>query len=308
MKTYNNTLYRQIDSHLFLVNLPQKLEGFHDFISSWLYRDENVSFLVDPGPAASVGVLEEALRAIGVNHLDYVLLTHIHIDHAGGAGRIAARFPEAHVICHPTGIKHLVDPARLWKGSLAVLGDIAKAYGEIGSVPQASISFEERVPAGSDAIEAIESPGHAPHHVSYLFKQYLFAGEVAGAHQPMEDRTYFRPATPPKFILETSLASLEKVLAKKPKLLCNGHFGIRQDACTFLSLAGEQLALWTDQVEEALESDGEDNLTARVMERLMEKDRIFSNFEYLDNSIKKRERYFVGNSIRGMKEYIEERS
>ena len=307
-KPDTRTDYLQINPHLFLINLPQKLEGFHDFISSWLYTDENISFLVDPGPAASIGVLEEALRAIGIEHLDYILLTHIHIDHAGGAGKILACFPEAHVVCHPTGIQHMVNPARLWKGSLSVLGEIAKAYGEIASIPHGSISFHERLRAGSDHIEVVETPGHAPHHVSYVFKQYLFAGEVAGAHQPMEDRIYFRPATPPKFILETSLSSLEKVLGKKPEVLCNGHYGIRQDACKFLALAGEQLALWTEQVEEALLNGGEENLSTRVMERLLEKDRVFSNYEYLDNSIKKREHYFISNSIRGMKEYIEERT
>jgi glyoxylase-like metal-dependent hydrolase (beta-lactamase superfamily II) len=248
------------------------------------------------------------LRALQIQHLDFILLTHIHIDHAGGTGKVLARFPDARVICHPAGIKHMVDPAKLWKGSVSVLGDIALAYGEIASVPQANISFEEKIRVGRETIDAVETPGHAPHHVSYAFRHYLFAGEVAGAHQPMQEKIYCRPATPPKFVLEISLASLDKVLARKPKLLCNGHFGIRQDACRFLSLAREQLELWTEEVEEALASGGAENLSARVMERLMEKDAIFSNFKYLDNSIKKRESYFVSNSIKGMKQYIEERA
>ena len=108
-----NTLYHQIDSHLFLIDLPQKLEGFHNFIGAWVYRDEDVCFLVDPGPAASINALEEALRALEVTHLDFILLTHIHIDHAGGTGKILARFPGARVICHPAGIKHMVNPAKL---------------------------------------------------------------------------------------------------------------------------------------------------------------------------------------------------
>jgi len=307
-KCKENKAYHQINSHLFLISLPQKLEGFHDFISAWLYRDGNIAFLVDPGPAASVTILEEALQAIGVKELNYILLTHVHIDHAGGAGKILTSFPEARVICHPTAIEHMVNPAKLWKGSLSVLGDIAKAYGEIAAIPQGSIFFEEKLRAGEEIIEAVETPGHAPHHVSYFFKNYLFAGEVAGTHQPLHNRIYFRPATPPKFVLETSLSSLEKVRAKKPKVLCNGHFGIRQNAGKFLALAAEQLRLWTAQVEEALVIGGEENLSTRVMESLMEKDRIFSNFEYLDEAIKKREHYFIGNSIKGMKEYIKERT
>ena len=297
--------YYHIDPNLFLINLDQKIEGFRNFISSWLYRNEGITFLVDPGPTCSIGVLKRALEDIGVTKLDYILLTHIHIDHAGGTGKLLYSFPHAKVLCHPKGIKHLVNPAELWKGSLKVLGKIAKAYGKIIPVPPHSISFQDSIKWGKDRIQVVNTPGHASHHVSYFFKQYLFAGEVAGVHQPLPDKMYFRPATPPKFKLETSLSSLKKVIAKKPGAICYGHYGIRKEGVKVLSLARKQLILWTQVVKEEL-AEGEKNLEERVIERLMAKDTIFSNFEYLESDIKKRERYFIINSIKGIKGYVNE--
>jgi glyoxylase-like metal-dependent hydrolase (beta-lactamase superfamily II) len=299
----DNLNYSQINSNLFLIDLDQKIEGFRKFISSWLYHHESITFLVDPGPRSSIESLKKILEIIGVNKLDYILLTHIHIDHAGGTGKLLKYFPEAKVFCHPKGIKHLINPAELWKGSLKVLGKIAEAYEEIIPVPEHSIFFREVIKKEENVINTIETPGHAPHHISYLFNQYLFAGEVAGVHQTLLDRIYLRPATPPKFKLETSLSSLEKVMAKNPKVICYGHYGINKEASKFLLLSQKQLTLWTEVIKEEL-TEGEENLEKRVFEKLMEKDTLFSNFKHLEEDIKKRERYFINNSIKGIKEYL----
>ncbi|HXE95003.1 MAG TPA: MBL fold metallo-hydrolase, partial [Dongiaceae bacterium] len=104
--------------NLTCIDLDQpSLEGFRNFISSWLYRGEGFNLLVDPGPLSTIPRLIATLRSHGVERLDYVLLTHIHIDHAGGAGALLKEFPEAHVICHPDGIRHITAPEKLWEGS-----------------------------------------------------------------------------------------------------------------------------------------------------------------------------------------------
>lgn len=296
--------YSQIDSHLFLINLDQKIKGFRDFISSWLYTSESITFLVDPGPLFSIDILQKALEEIGVKKLDYILLTHIHIDHAGGTGKLLSAFPDAKVLCHPKGIEHMLNPGKLWEGSLKILGEIANAYGEIVSVPPENIFFEENLKRGNDTIEVIETPGHAPHHVSYAFQQYLFAGEVAGVYQPLPDKIYMRPGTPSKFKLETFLSSLEKVIVKNPEIICFGHYGIHKEPLKILTSAKGQLLLWTEVIKE-LQARREDNIEERAIERLMEKDKIFANYHYLDGDIKERERYFIVNSIRGIREYID---
>lgn len=297
--------YTQISPELYLINLGQKLEGFRDFISSWLYNSGRTVFLVDPGPKYSIDELICTLEEMGVKKIDYIFLTHIHIDHAGGTGKLLEKFQDARVICHTAGIEHMIDPAKLWKGSLKILGEIAEAYGEILPVPADRISFKENIETVDGTIRVINTPGHAAHHQSYIFKEYIFAGEVAGVNQPLRNKVYSRPATPPQFRPEISLASLDRAVEQKPGIICYGHYGFRKDAVNAMTSAREQLLLWMKIIKEQIKS-GEDNFKERVIEILMQRDSIFSNFTFLDNDIKKREVYFAGNSINGMKEYYKE--
>ena len=118
---------------LSLITLNPPIDGFEDFISSWLYQGETC-FLVDVGPASTADGLLKILDEAHIDHLDYILLTHIHLDHAGAIGEIAAAFPQTPIICHPAGIPHLVEPARLWEGTKKVLGSTAEGYGPIQAV------------------------------------------------------------------------------------------------------------------------------------------------------------------------------
>lgn len=87
--------------NLYIVDLDQPLEGFYTFLNSWVYRQDGLTIAVDPGPRSTIPVLVEALKQLKVEKLDYILLTHIHIDHAGGTGLLVKHFQEARVICHP---------------------------------------------------------------------------------------------------------------------------------------------------------------------------------------------------------------
>ena len=106
------------------------------------------------------------------------MLYEVITDHAGGAGALLDIYPDACVICHPDGIAHMVDPEKLWEGSLKVLGKTAEAYGKIVPVPPGKIAFSEQLANG--LLRAFPTPGHAPHHCCYLIDDLLFAGEVAG--------------------------------------------------------------------------------------------------------------------------------
>ncbi|OPZ55723.1 MAG: Alginate biosynthesis sensor protein KinB [Synergistetes bacterium ADurb.Bin520] len=115
---------RQIRDNLYLIDIDQALEGFRKFISAWLYRVNGATILVDPGPASTIPCLVERLKGAGVERIDHVLLTHIHLDHAGGTGHLMQHFPGARVNCHPKGIPHLAAPQKLWEESKKVLGKV----------------------------------------------------------------------------------------------------------------------------------------------------------------------------------------
>jgi glyoxylase-like metal-dependent hydrolase (beta-lactamase superfamily II) len=278
------------------------LTGFRQFISSWLYCGEGFTLLVDPGPLSTIPHLVTELRRCGVQRLDYILLTHIHIDHAGGAGALLQEFPEAKVICHPDGIRHLVDPAKLWEGSRKVLGpELAEAYGEIASVPKNSILFEEVI--GATGVRAFLTPGHAQHHCCYLLGDLLFAGEVAGVRSVVPEGILIRPATPPRFILEIALDSVERMLALKPRRMVFAHYGMVDTAVKHLKIARDQLLLWVKGAE-AVGAAPETEREEAMFAWLMEHDEHYCNICKLPEDIMARERYFFGNTYKGMAEYV----
>ena len=286
--------------HCIDLDMPA-VEGFRKFISCWLYRSAELTFVIDPGPLSTLPHLLAELRRYQVERLDYILLTHIHIDHAGGTGELLKNFPRAKVICHPQGIKHLIDPAQLWLGSQKVLGELAACYGEIIPVPAANIDFAEEI--GASGIRSFLTPGHAQHHCCYLFADLLFGGEVAGVHAKVSNGIYMRPATPPRFILEVAVDSLERMLALQPKALVIAHYGLVEPAVDYLQIALQQLKLWVKGV--AQDPDLTDEASSeRIYQWLLSHDHNFNNIHQLDADIRTRERYFLNNSLRGMSDYV----
>jgi glyoxylase-like metal-dependent hydrolase (beta-lactamase superfamily II) len=278
------------------------LEGFRKFISAWLYRGDGFTLLVDPGPLSTIPRLCDELSRLGVTHLDYVLLTHIHIDHAGGTGALLKEYPGATVICHQEGIRHMVAPEKLWEGSRKVLGAVAEAYGEIVPIPAGQIRFEESV--GRTGVRTFLTPGHAPHHCSYLLDDFLFAGEVAGVRCELDEGIYMRPATPPRFILEVALDSLDRVIALAPRRMAFGHHGLVDNALDHLRIARNQLLLWVRGVAETAGME-----TSRREEAftiwLRTRDEYYRNISKLPQDIQVREHNFFGNTLRGMVEYVD---
>ena len=113
----------RIRDNLFLVDLDLPIPGFHQFIGSWILRDGDRAIVIDPGPATTINTLRNSIGEIGIHRVDYVLLTHIHLDHAGGCGDLIENYPDAVIVCHPEAVTHLSDPERLWQGSLKGLGE-----------------------------------------------------------------------------------------------------------------------------------------------------------------------------------------
>ena len=290
----------QLAEKLYLIALTPPLQGFDRFIGIWLYTGAP-AFLVDVGPAATSASLLKALGDLAIDHLDYLLLTHIHIDHAGGTGELLKFYPQAKVICHPQGSKHLVAPENLWQGSKKVLGKLAEAYGEIIPVPEANIEFAEQL--GATGIRCFLTPGHAQHHCCYLFDDLLFGGEVTGVHCQVANGIYMRPATPPKFILEIALDSVQRMIDLQPRYLVIAHYGLVEPAVEYLKIGREQLNLWVKGAAKHIDLETED-FKKKTFDWLMANDLYFQNIDQLDEDIRARERYFLDNSLRGMNEYV----
>jgi glyoxylase-like metal-dependent hydrolase (beta-lactamase superfamily II) len=294
---------QQFRDDLYLIDLDQALEGFRKFISAWLYRVNGVTLLVDPGPASTIPYLVERLEELGIRTIDHVLLTHIHLDHAGGAGQLLQHFPEAQVICHPKGIPHMAAPQKLWEESKKVLGEVAEAYGQMVPVPGSRISFASTIDVGGLSADVIETLGHAPHHLSCRIGDILFAGEVGGVYVPLENGFHCRPATPPPFQQVIFRDSITKLAAFDVSLVCLGHYGCRQDTADVFERARRQIEFWVDTVGRHMNA-GSAPFGEAVLADLIANDPDMAGFASLPKDIKARERYFCFNSIRGIRGYL----
>ncbi|HID28962.1 MAG TPA: MBL fold metallo-hydrolase [Desulfobacterales bacterium] len=284
-----------------LIEIKQKIAGFDHFIGSWVNRGD-INFVVDVGPANSVDSLIEALVTLNMERVDYILLTHTHIDHAGGLAGFMEHFPMARVVCHEKGIKHLVDPSVLWEGSRKALGGIAEAYG-----PPKAVHQERCIPHTEAHIKdlvMIETPGHAPYHLSFSYRGSLFAGEAAGNYFSIRDMDYLRPATPARFFLKDFLKSVDRLTAFEDQRICYAHFGDAPNSRHMLNRFRAQVLRWKELVEEMM-SPGFDDLVMTCVENLLEEDPDLKAFKFMDPDTQARERFFLANSVKGYLGFLE---
>jgi glyoxylase-like metal-dependent hydrolase (beta-lactamase superfamily II) len=182
--------------------------------------------IVDPGPSTGMGALldglEEEPRAL--------LLTHIHLDHAGASGSLVRRFGDLTVYVHESGASHLVDPAKLLESATRLYGDdMERLWGEVVAVPERNVVTL----AGGESIEGFRvayTPGHAQHHVAYLHEDSgdAYVGDVAGVRIPPHEYT-LAPTPPPDIDVEEWERSLDRVAEWAPERLCLTHFGRADD-------------------------------------------------------------------------------
>jgi len=207
--------------------------------------------LVDPGPSTTIGTLEGALAAKGIalDDVTAILLTHIHLDHAGSTGSLVRRLPAATVYVHERGARHLIDPARLIDSARRLYGaDMDRLWGEFLAVPAASVralAGGETVEAGGRRLEVSYTPGHASHHVCYLDRAsgVAFVGDVAGIRRG-SGRYVMPPTPPPDIDLELWNASLDQIARWDPDTLFLTHFGPWQGVRAHVAEMRERLADW----------------------------------------------------------------
>ncbi|MEJ7765011.1 MAG: MBL fold metallo-hydrolase [Acidimicrobiales bacterium] len=224
--------------------------------------------LIETGSQSSVPTLLASLADLGVgpDDLAHVVVTHIHLDHAGGVGDVARAFPKATVHVHGKGARHLVDPDRLVASAAQVYGDLLDSlYGRLDPTPADRVHVLE----DGEAIEVgpgrrlvcVDSPGHAKHHLAVHDEGdgasgLLFTGDAVGVRLP--DGGLLRPATPPPdFDLDLALASLQRFRERRPSALCFAHYGLVPDPESVLEEAEGTLRQWAE-VAEAAWRDGAD--------------------------------------------------
>jgi glyoxylase-like metal-dependent hydrolase (beta-lactamase superfamily II) len=278
------------------IEIKQDLPGFDRFFGAWVVQGVK-TFVIDVGPAASADRLIEGLEKAGIDRVDYVLLTHVHIDHAGALAPVLARYPEARAVFHEIGLRHLIDPEILWQGSLQVLGDLARAYGRPEGSPAERLVPHTR--AKIEELAILETPGHAPHHLSYSLGGNLFSGEAGGNLFKPGGKNYLRPATPSRFFLHTALASVERLLELPDQPIFYAHY---ENECSSTEMLGRfrvQLGRWRDIIAYVAAKGGIEDVEERCIEALLLRDPELSAFARMDPDTRARERTFIANSVRG---------
>jgi glyoxylase-like metal-dependent hydrolase (beta-lactamase superfamily II) len=209
--------------------------GRERVIGCWQVED----VLIDPGPASCLATL---LDALGDARPRALLLTHIHLDHAGAAGSLVERWPDLEVYVHERGAPHLMDPEKLLESARRLYGeDMERLWGEVLPVPVENV----RILRGGEellngAFEVAYTPGHASHHVAYLHDGTAFVGDVAGVRITPDTLT-IPPTPPPDVDVEAWHASIDRVNAWRPNRLAMTHFGSSEDVDSQLAELSERL-------------------------------------------------------------------
>ena len=238
--------------------IDTKMAGYQGITAGYLIRGSRPC-LVETGTAPSAPVVRKALASLGIGPEDLatVVVTHIHLDHAGGVGDIAAMYPAAEVVVHRKGARHLADPSRLMASARTVYGDALDVlFGVLAPVPASRIAALDDVGTvdlgDGRRLDSHYSPGHAKHHVGLIdsLSGDLYVGDAAGVYNA--ETGDLRPATPPPdFVLEVALASLRKFSALRPTRLLFSHYGPVDDVDAILARSAEEILVWVERTRAA---------------------------------------------------------
>ena len=210
--------------------------------------------VVDPGLGTNVDLVIDALDERGIDDLEYVVTTHVHLDHAGGAGHLLDAYPGATVLAHEIGVPHLIDPSRLVAGTKAAVGDQWQYYVDPKPVPEdriESLADGDTVDLGDRVLDVVHAPGHAPHQVLFHDRadDVLFSGDAGGIRPPGADELF--PTSPPvNFDLETCLDDAATIAERNPERICFGHFGDAAFTPDLMDEYAETLSSWIERVRE----------------------------------------------------------
>ena len=288
--------------------IDTRMAGYDGITAGYLIRGDRPC-LVETGTAPSAPVVRDALATLGIGPGDLasVVVTHIHLDHAGGAGDIAAMFPAAQIVVHQRGARHLADPSKLMAGARMVYGRaLERLFGVLSPVPAERIMALDDTGTvdlgGGRRLDSHYSPGHAKHHVGLVDSDTgdLYVGDAAGVYLP--DTGDVRPATPPPdFDMATALASIRKFAALRPTRLMFSHYGPVDQVSETLDRSAEEINVWVEETQRA-RTAGLDLDHAVAMVRDRTRDRYAAASPDADPALA--ERFERVSSVRGSVEGI----
>jgi glyoxylase-like metal-dependent hydrolase (beta-lactamase superfamily II) len=229
-----------------LAPLDLGFQGRDRVIGAYVLETEDGPALFDCGPASSIPRLKDGLatRGLALTDLRHLLLSHIHLDHAGAAGSLVREHGGLQVHVSEVGAPHLVDPSRLESSARRLYGEtFDELWGELAPVPEENIRIVGDDVAG---LECFPTPGHASHHVCYLAEDgTLYAGDAAGVRIPPH-RTVLPPTPPPEFDLDAWLRTLDGIERRTPARLALVHFGVVGDVERHLAELRTRLIAWSE--------------------------------------------------------------
>jgi glyoxylase-like metal-dependent hydrolase (beta-lactamase superfamily II) len=243
MKPFTGTV-QDLGSGIFLVDLLQG--GRRGRTGTYIVRGEEKTAIVDVGSSLDIPRLLAGLEQLQIpaETIDYIILTHIHLDHAGGIGTLLPHLPHATVVVHPRGARHLIDPSRLIAGARAVYGELLDSlFGTILPVPEERVLIradEETLSLGGKRILTFyDSPGHARHHFSIWdpVSQGIFSGDALGIRYireltGMDGEIVFPSTSPSEFDREAVISTVKRLSALPAKRVYHAHFGVTEPAET----------------------------------------------------------------------------
>jgi len=258
-----------------IVSIDTEMAGLDQTVAAFVVPGERPA-VIETGPATVTQTLTEGLASLGLgpNDVASFVLTHIHLDHGGASGDIARLFPNADIVVHPEGARHLADPSKLMASAYRVFGDRLDAtFGPLRPVPAERIRAVDPGTlldlGGGRTLEIVEATGHARHHMAIQDSEsgVIFVGDSMGVYLP--EAGVLRPATPPPdFDMDVALATLQRFRARAPRGLYLTHFGPAPADRDMLALASDQLVRFGAIIEEAMrESTDVDFLAERLRER-----------------------------------------
>lgn len=263
--------------------IDTKMHGRAGITGAFVVQGDRTA-LIETGPKSSLQAVQDGLAQSGIESLDWIVVTHIHLDHAGGAGSLAQIYPDARVAVHEVGARHLVDPSKLWSSAARIYGDeMDTLWGGIDPVAEdriVALSDGDEIDLGGGVtLEAIETPGHARHHHAILDRSSgeAFVGDALGVRLP--DVGLIRPATPPpEFDLEDCIASIERLRRLEPTALVLTHYGHAHEGVGALGVddtcdeAIEALERWARFVADARSSTMDLDAAAAIVKEAVEED------------------------------------